>query len=159
MVSEYCSRYIFFNASALLFKILCLILCCFNLIHFLWTWFIYRHFQPRSSRPEVFCKIGVLRNFAKIHKKAPVPESLFNKVAGLRPATLSKKRIWHRCFSVNFAKFLRTLFVTEHLWWLLLSILHFLIKDCYHRCHTFNSSFESLLTLIKGNHSLKEPLR
>ena len=28
---------------------------------------------------------------------------------GLRPATLLKKRIWHRCFPVNFAKFLRTL--------------------------------------------------
>ena len=29
----------------------------------------------------------------------------------LRPATLSKKRIWHRCFTVNFAKFLRTPFL------------------------------------------------
>ena len=28
----------------------------------------------------------------------------------LRPATLSKKRLWHRCFPVNFAKFLRTPF-------------------------------------------------
>ena len=38
--------------------------------------------------------------------------SLFlNKV---RPATLSKKRLWHRGFHVNFAKFLRTPF-TEHL--------------------------------------------
>ena len=44
----------------------------------------------------------------------------FNKVAGLRPATLLKKRLWHRCFPVNFAKFLRTPFLTEHLWWLLL---------------------------------------
>ena len=26
------------------------------------------------------------------------------------PATLLKKRLWHRCFTVNFAKFLRTLF-------------------------------------------------
>ena len=34
----------------------------------------------------------------------------FNNVAGLRPATLSKKRIWHKCFPVNFAKFLRTPF-------------------------------------------------
>ena len=39
----------------------------------------------------------------------------FNKVAGLRPASLLKKRLWHRCFPVNFAKFLRTPFVTEHL--------------------------------------------
>ena len=38
-----------------------------------------------------------------------MPESLlFNKVAGLRPATLIKKRLWHRCFPLNFAKFLRT---------------------------------------------------
>ena len=36
------------------------------------------------------------------------------------PATLLKKRLWHRCFPVNFAKFLRTPFSTEHLWWLLL---------------------------------------
>ena len=33
---------------------------------------------------------------------------LFNKVAGLRPATLLKKRLRNRCFPVNFSKFLRT---------------------------------------------------
>ena len=38
------------------------------------------------------------------------------------PATLLKKRIWHRCFPVDFAKFLRTPFLIEHLWWLLSSI-------------------------------------
>ena len=32
----------------------------------------------------------------------------FDKVAGLRPATLLKKRLWHRCSPVNFVKFLRT---------------------------------------------------
>ena len=37
-----------------------------------------------------------------------MPESLFNKVAGLGPATLIKKGLWHRRFPVNFAKFLRT---------------------------------------------------
>ena len=39
------------------------------------------------------------------------------KVAGLRPATLLKKRLWYRCFSVNFAKFLGTSFLTKHLQW------------------------------------------
>ena len=34
--------------------------------------------------------------------------SFFNKIAGLRPATLLKKRLWYRCFPVNFVKFLRT---------------------------------------------------
>ena len=38
-------------------------------------------------------------------------ESLFNKVADLRPATLLKKRLWHKSFPVNFAKFLRTPFL------------------------------------------------
>ena len=31
-----------------------------------------------------------------------------------------KKRLWHRCFPVNFAKFLKTPFITKHLWRLLL---------------------------------------
>ena len=44
-----------------------------------------------------------------------------NKVAGLGPATLLKKRLWHRCFPMNFAKFLRTPCFTEHLRWLLLN--------------------------------------
>ena len=46
----------------------------------------------------------------------------FNKVAGIRPATLFNKRIWHRCYPVNFTKFLRTPFLTEQLRWPLLSI-------------------------------------
>ena len=36
------------------------------------------------------------------------------------PETLLKKRLWHRFFHVNFVKFLRTLFLTVHLWRLLL---------------------------------------
>ena len=35
------------------------------------------------------------------------------------PATSLKKRLWHRCFPVNFEKFLRTTFFIEQLWWLL----------------------------------------
>ena len=52
--------------------------------------------------------------FRKTHRKTLVPES--------QPATLLKKRLWDRCFPVNFARFLRTPFLTEHLWWLLLTI-------------------------------------
>ena len=33
-----------------------------------------------------------------------------------RPATLLKKRICRRCLPVNFVKFLRTPFLTEHAW-------------------------------------------
>ena len=54
---------------------------------------------------------GVLKNFAKFTGKQ-LYQSLFfnNKDAGLRPPTLWKKGLWHRCFPVNFAKFLRTVF-------------------------------------------------
>ena len=41
--------------------------------------------------------------------------SFFNKVAGLKTATLLKQILWHRCVPVNFAKFLGTPFFTEHL--------------------------------------------
>ena len=45
----------------------------------------------QKQPPEVFCKKNTCAR-------------------DLRPATLFKKRTWHRCFSVNFAKFLRAPF-------------------------------------------------
>ena len=54
----------------------------------------------RSSRPEVFCKKGVLRNFTKFTGK-------------------------HLCQSLFFFSFfLRTPFLTEHLCWLRLNFGH-----------------------------------
>ena len=79
-----------------------------------------RNLFSRSSSLEVFCKKGVPRNFAKFTWKHLRQSLFFNKVANLRPATLLKNRLWHRCFPVNFTKFLRTPFFTEHLRWLLL---------------------------------------
>ena len=55
------------------------------------------------------------RNFAKFIGKHLCQCFFFNKVARLRPV-----RPWYRCFPVNFAKFLRTPFYIEHLWWLIL---------------------------------------
>ena len=69
----------------------------------------------RSSRPEVFSKKDVLRNFTKFTGKHLCQSLFFKEVAGLRPATLLKKRPWHRCFPVKFVKFLRTPFFTKHL--------------------------------------------
>ena len=40
-----------------------------------------------------------------------------------RPVTLLKKGLQHKCFPVEFAKFLITPFITEHLWRLLLVIV------------------------------------
>ena len=76
----------------------------------------------RSSRPKLFCKKGVLKNFTKFTGKHLCQSLFLNKIAGLRPATLLQKRLWHRCLSLNFVKFLRIPISTEHLWWLLLGV-------------------------------------
>ena len=103
----------------------------------------------RSSRPEVFCQKGVLRNFAEFTGKRLCQNLFFSKVAGLRPATLLKKRPWHWCFPVNFTKFLRTPFYIEHLWWLLLHILCLLR---IHHDYFFQRVFESVRAqFLSGN--------
>ena len=63
----------------------------------------------RSSHRTCSVRKDALRNFAKFIGKHLCPSLFFNKVAG--PATLLTKRPWHRCFPVNFAKFLRTPFI------------------------------------------------
>ena len=63
-------------------------------------------------------KKGVLKNSAKFIGKHLCHSLFFNKVAVLRPATLLKKRLWRRCFPVNFAKFLRTPRSVNNCFWL-----------------------------------------
>ena len=55
-------------------------------------------------------KKGVLINFTKLTGKHLRQSVFFNKVAGLRPATLLKMRLWRRCFPV------KNTFFTKHLW-------------------------------------------
>ena len=84
----------------------------------------------RCSFKKVF-----LTFFSKFKGKHLRQDLFLNKVAGLRPTTLLKKRLWHRCFSVNFKKFLRTPFLTAHLQWLLLSHV---APACEYNLETFN---------------------
>ena len=70
--------------------------------------------QNQRSRPEVFCKKGALKNFTKFTGKHLCQSLLFNKVAGMSPATLLKTTLWHRCFPAVFMKFLRTPISVEH---------------------------------------------
>ena len=63
-----------------------------------------------------------------------MPEPLFNKVAGPRPVTLLKKRLWHRRFPVNLAKFLTTYFLQSTSGRLLLCCTYQLTQN---RIHTF----------------------
>ena len=76
---------------------------------------IKRVLQPdvsdRNSHQRCSVRKGVLRIFTKFRGKHLCQSLFFNKVGGLSPATLLKKRPWHRCFAVNFAKFLRAPFL------------------------------------------------
>ena len=65
--------------------------------------------NSRTSRRKCSVK-NVLRNFAKFTGKQLCQSLFFKKVAVLRPATLLKKKLSHRCFPVNFTKFLRARF-------------------------------------------------
>ena len=65
----------------------------------------------RSSHRRCFLKKSVLKNFLKFTGKHLCQSPFFKKVVGLRPVTLLKKRLWHRCFPMNFTKFSRTLFL------------------------------------------------
>ena len=97
------------------------VICCKIIIptqHYI-NWQTHQKYFPRGVLRN--CKKGVLRNFAKFTGKYLCQSLFFNKVAGLRSATLFKKRLWHRCFPLNLAKFLRIPFPTEHLWWLFLT--------------------------------------
>ena len=71
----------------------------------------FRRRTLRSSRLEVFCKKGLLKNFANFTGKHLCQSLFFNENAGLSPATLLKKRLWHKCFLVNFANSLGTPFL------------------------------------------------
>ena len=100
--------------------------------------------KKRSSRQEVFCEKGVLRNFTKFTGKHLRQSLFFNKVLGLRLTTILKKRLWHTCFPVNFVKFLRTPFLTEHLWWLLLEELDRLKKS--RNIYVCSSNFKTCIS-------------
>ena len=56
----------------------------------------------------LFAKKNVLKNFTKFTGKH---FSQFSFVIFLNIQPLLNKRLWHRCFLVNFAKFLRTTFL------------------------------------------------
>ena len=74
------------------------------------SYFFKRWQNNRSSCTEVFYQKGVFRNFAKFKGKHLSQSLFFNKAAILRSATLLKKRLWHRCFPMNFCKISRITF-------------------------------------------------
>ena len=99
----------------------------------------------------MFCKKSALQNFAEF----------IGKHLCLRPTTLLKKRLWHRCFPMNFAKFLRTPVLIEHLWWLLLNQGRWFVKQELFERHEPNHMQRGTLLFIApeqlpGNYPIKQ---
>ena len=111
-------------------------------------------YADRSSCPEAFYEKVVLRNFAKFTGKHVYQSLFFNNVAGLRSATLLKKRLWHRRFTVNFSKLLIIPFLTEHLRWLLLYIA-FSLTQCINKKLLRQKILEVILSKMKQLEDLK----
>ena len=74
---------------------------------------------PRSNQRKCSLKKGVLKNFAKFTGNHLCQSLFFNKVEGLRTATLLKKTL-AEVFSYEFCEILKNTCFTEHLRWLLL---------------------------------------
>ena len=92
----------------------------------------------RSSHQKSSIKKCVFRNFAKFTGKRLCQNLFFDKVAGLRPATLLKKRPWHRCFPVIFVKFLRTTFYRTP------------PDDCFYTCNGEINTFSKQNLIWQG---------
>ena len=77
-------------------------------------------------------KKGVLINFTKFTGKHLCRSLYFNEVAGLRAATLLKKKPWHSYFPVDFAELLRTPYLQNSSERLLLHLyIQILKKDAF----------------------------
>ena len=65
----------------------------------------------QKQSPEMFYKKDIPKKFAKFTGKHTCAKVSFLIKLQESTATLLKKRLWHRCFPVNFAKCLRTPFL------------------------------------------------
>ena len=96
-----------------------------------------------SQKQEVLREKDVLRNFVKFTEKHLCQSLFYNKCAGLRPATLLKKRLYCMCFSVDFAKFLRT----THRISLCYLLLTSKVRDCLHSIMNLRGVFRTMLKI------------
>ena len=89
-----------------------------NIIKVNWPFLI----RSRGNRLGVFLKIRVFENFAKLTRKHLCQSLFFNKVKGLKPVMLLKRRLCLSYCSVSFDKLLSTFSSLEHHRWLRLKV-------------------------------------
>ena len=111
----------------------------------------------RSSHLEVLCKKGVLKYFAKFTGKHLCQSLFFNKVVGLRPATLLRKTL-AQMFSCEFCKVFKNTFFLQNTYddcfwiWKRLEIYTAWVVSKV----KFNSSFSSVQNIWEVNDILDE---
>ena len=112
-----------------------------------------RCLNSRSSHQMCSIEKAVLKNFAIYTGKTPVLESSFNRLVGFKTCNFLKKRLQHRCFLVNIAKFLRTLIlmtICEQL------LLQFLLLTVNNSSQGLVSAFNSV-DLLQRSSSKSSP--
>ena len=119
----------------ILFTFYSLIMSSYSRFFLLWntfflsqTFFISSKFLDpwwvQKQAPRCSVRKGVLRNLTKFTWKLLCQSFFFNKVAGLRSSTLSKKETLAQVFSCEFYKISRNTSFTETSEWLLLWRMH-----------------------------------
>ena len=123
MCLNICLSKILFNYSLSLSLSLSLWNFCFIIpyVTHAHTFYKYSHAEAYSEPCQTFKMVDFAKTLllscltefwtclchALLNLKKQPPEVFYVK----RPATLLKRRLWHRCFPVNFVKFLRTSFL------------------------------------------------
>ena len=86
----------------------------FTFLVSLWSVRLLEKFSYRSNRPEVFCKKGILKNFAKILGKHLCQSLFFNRVAG-GAGNIILKEPPAQVFSCEFSENFKNTYFVEHL--------------------------------------------
>ena len=108
----------------------------------------------RSSHSQMLFKISAL-NFANFTGKCLC---WFLFLIKLQAFNFIKKSFQHRCFPVKPAKFLRTPFLTEQLWWLFWLFFSVSSANCHSEfvnCHSMaecRNLYNASCTLIRESH-------
>ena len=68
------------------------------------TFYDLAFFKSKSSHRRCSVKKNEFLKTLQNSQESICARVFLSKVAGLRPATLLKKRLWDRCFPLNFAK-------------------------------------------------------
>ena len=94
----------------------------------------------RSSRSQMFFKMGALKNPAIFTEKHLCWSLFLTKLQVFRPATLLKRDCNTSCFPTNIAEFLKPALFIEHFRWLLVGCIYWFPQTIWAEQGLYNSS-------------------